>query len=574
MGSEGLLRGLTLARLPDPARVKRQDRRERAIFFISLLGYLPFFVILYLGFTLAWSAVSWGDFWGINVLQILVGLLAVISLELRFSGFLRKRAHLRAQTLLALPLRQAARAANEQTAPVVDGQPEPLSATERAPGMAAWGPLQQPLYGAYEVMRAVGWVAFSLGLLFLLIFALILLVPGSQLDETGWHALVIGAVISGVVWVGGILAVFRARRMPRNFEVRADGWHLEWRHLRWWGASRRITGMAWSEARAFYTFDYKQDTGPARLRGAYRVYVLDAEQTALAWMVAAAPDASETGDGGPDDVCRLVAKYTRLPLRNLSAEVERLADRLEDKPARRRKHAPPSLEVLQRAISDHPLASFKWAYLRYVVLLPLVSFGLFAGAAWGVQTYQSSQYERLLAQVRAHQPLYHDSLAAPTGDWPVQSPSAQDPRGYAYVDHAYQLTGDDFTVALAPPVYGDMAVEVTVRLTGGAQTLGNIWVGLALHMDAQGNGLLFQVNPGGDWSIGTFDDSEFHHSGAIQVIKNRLTVIMRGDEYICYANDQFMGIYHSTQFPAGFAGVFLGSPLTTAAFTDFTIYSV
>jgi hypothetical protein len=455
---------------------------------------------------------------------------------------------------------------------VVAEQPEPLAATEGSLGMAAWGPLQQPLYGAYEVMKVAGWVAFSLGLLFLLIFALVPLIPGSQSDEIAWQGLVICIVISGVVCVGGLFAVFWARRMPRSFEVRADGWRLEWRHLRWWGTSRRITSMAWSEARAFYTFDYKQETGPARLRGAYRVYVLDGEQAALVWMVAAAMDATEPGAGGTDAVCRLIAKYTRLPLRNLSAEVDRLAERLEDKPARRRKHAPPSLEALQQPPSTHPLASFRWPYLRYVVLLPLLIVGLFPGAAWGLQTYQSAQYERLLAQERAHRPLYHDSLATPTGDWPVQRPSAQDPRGYAYVDHVYQLTGGYFTVALAPPVYGDMAVEVTVRLTGGAQTLGNIWVGMVLHMDAQGNGLLFQVNPGGDWSIGTVDDSEFHHSGAVQVSKNRLTVIMRGDEYICFANDHFIGIYHSTQFPAGYAGLFLGSPLTTAAFTDFTIY--
>jgi hypothetical protein len=92
MGSEGLLRGLTMARPPDPAQVKRQDRRERAILFISLLWYLPFFAVVSLGFTLAWSAASWGDFWSINSLQVLSGILAAITVEWRFSDFLRKRA--------------------------------------------------------------------------------------------------------------------------------------------------------------------------------------------------------------------------------------------------------------------------------------------------------------------------------------------------------------------------------------------------------------------------------------------------------------------------------------------------
>ncbi len=568
MDSVGLLQGLIAPRLPDAAQVQRQYRRARLAFFLSLLLFVPVFLFVAFIFASAWSAASWGDFFNSNLLPALGTLWAAITVVDRLSGFLRKAAQRREQALFTVPLREAARAASENVAPLAEEQPE----REARPGMASWGPLMQPLYGAYAVVKAIGLALLIVGLIFLFIFGLALLLAVFGSDASGPRVEIIGSLISGAFCLCTLPIFLWARRMPRTFDVQADDWHLEWRRLRWQGASRQTTRMPWHEARAFSVFTFQQKSGVGKLYGRYRVYVLDGEQTALAWSVRDGRDAVATATAASDAFCRLVASHTRLPLRNISGEVERLAERIERKPVRKKKDVPLSLQALQEPERERPLPPFKWPYLRYVFLLPLALFGLLAGVGWSAQAYQSHQYEALLAQVHTHKPLYHDALSAPTGDWPVQGPNANDPRSYSYVNHAYQLIGDYFTVALAPPFYRDMAVEVTVGIRGGSEKLGDTWLGLALHMDDQGNGLLFQVNPVGYWSIGTFDDSDFHHSNTLNVIKNRLTVIMRGDDYICYANDHFIGLYHSSLYPAGLVGVFLGSPNTIAAFTDFTIY--
>jgi hypothetical protein len=73
--------------------------------------------------------------------------------------------------------------------------------------------------------------------------------------------------------------------------------------------------------------------------------------------------------------------------------------------------------------------------------------------------------------------------------------------------------------------------------------------------------------------------SYIHETGAIHQgfgAANRLAVIMRGSEYICYINGQFVGIYRDAGSQDGPVGLYASSDQSEdapiAAFTDFAIY--
>ena len=51
-----------------------------------------------------------------------------------------------------------------------------------------------------------------------------------------------------------------------------------------------------------------------------------------------------------------------------------------------------------------------------------------------------------------------------------------------------------------------------------------------------------------------------------------MAVVMRGQDYICYVNDQFVGIYQDSGSPNGPIGLDVGIPNDSSAFHDFTIY--
>lgn len=127
-----------------------------------------------------------------------------------------------------------------------------------------------------------------------------------------------------------------------------------------------------------------------------------------------------------------------------------------------------------------------------------------------------------------------------------------------------------------PGIYGDVAVEVTVRLLGQeAPDESYDTFGLLLHNDGfELNGVSFGISPDGIWSIDPTSDV-YASSNAIHTAlgtSNRLTVILRGHQDILYINNQFVGIYQASGPTTGPLGFFAETYTASAAFTDFTIY--
>lgn len=201
---------------------------------------------------------------------------------------------------------------------------------------------------------------------------------------------------------------------------------------------------------------------------------------------------------------------------------------------------------------------------------PLLLAVLFAATAFGLQNYESYFYHTLLAQVQTHKPLYqHAAETFPPYNYYVQG-----------LNHIPFGT----PVFQTPDTYGDSAVEVTVQLTSKESFPGQSTdsLGLLLRGSSTETGIIFQISPNGDWSIGRPSEEEKdtaqtyrHHTSAIHTApgaSNRLAVIMHANQYICFVNDQLLGIYQDSGSPRGPIGFHLDTDTASAAFTDFTIY--
>lgn len=205
----------------------------------------------------------------------------------------------------------------------------------------------------------------------------------------------------------------------------------------------------------------------------------------------------------------------------------------------------------------------------FIGLTPLLLIVVFATTAFGMQTYESFSYNALLGRIHTHHLLYRQALE-------------EFPADYYYVKGRENIPFDA-PAFLAPGSYSDGAVEVTVRLRGqepSSQSADSL--ALLLHSDNTAEGIIFQISPNGDWSIGRRTDEDqdhaqtyLRHSSAIHTAagaSNRLAVIMRGQQYICYVNDQFIGSYQDSGPARGPVGLDVQTQTASVTFTDFTIY--
>ncbi len=397
----------------------------------------------------------------------------------------------------------------------------------------------------------------------------------------------IGLTFGGVALVLLIPCWLVLRRRPRRGEqaqitVDADG--LSWTAIGLLLDARQVR-VSWHELRAFFTC-VGEDSGVE-----HRLYALAAADELFTWEVRG--DSPDDMRERSDLLCRLIATYTDLPLRDISAAVTTLDDvtpraatRWSERIREARTTHAPLAPMDRRVRRDNVRWRFRLAMLSLVALTLLPSLTYLS--IYAAQRYQSHIYADLLAQVHSHAPRYHDALNVPNSDWPLLTPTTDDPGGYGFAHGAYQLGGDTqagYMVALtsnqSSVVDGDMAVEVTVRQYGGPDYLG---VGLALSAHPpDDNPVIFTISPADMWYLHTpaqtselfsFQGKQYVHGQA--GASNRLTLIVRQGEYICYINDHFVGVERAPARHPLSVGVAMlpGTSSMTGVFSDFTVYAL
>lgn len=517
MDDPGIFRGLIISRPPTLEQVQRQNRYMRllVILFVALVCLLPTMFGIQ-GLWQGWQNGRWdASYWNPFLTQVFVPLLLAATTLFSLTAYWWQKANENVKGVASLPLRAAAAAGDQRLAPLAEQQPL----------------LLDPANG---------------------------ITPSSQ----GAHFKPLAAVEQG-----------------KYLNVCVDEQGVEWTGPSWWHpGKRRIT---WNEARAFYTFSYLH-RGRSQSES-QQVYVLDAPATTLAWVAPWPGSGSSTQDRVATlRLKTLIATGSGLPLRDVTKaaeEVEKLATNTEVSMVIREPAAGTIPLSSPPALAPQRLTRPKRSLFPFVGLAPLLLLVLLASTAVGLRTYESSTFNALLAQIQTHQPLFHDALNTPDDFWTVHlspPPLNTAPPNYGYVDGSYQLRGIATPTLTAPGTYGNVAVEVTVRLLG-QQSPDDHYdsFGLLLHNDGfELSGVSFDISPDGIWSIGPLSNV-FAASSAIHTAPgapNRLTVILRGQQDILYINNQFVGLYEASGPTTGPLGFEAETDTASAAFTDFTIY--
>ncbi|HEX6818881.1 MAG TPA: hypothetical protein VF120_10935, partial [Ktedonobacterales bacterium] len=221
----------------------------------------------------------------------------------------------------------------------------------------------------------------------------------------------------------------------------------------------------------------------------------------------------------------------------------------------------------------------------------LLALSLLASGT-GLLTWQPSAYAHQLSVARASTPLLYDPLTSDAGVWPANT---SDPnRSHTFSNGAYTLNSqDDYDVsALERRVIGDGVLQVTLRYTTDFDLN---TAGLILRTDeASHTKLVFVITPSGEWHLyrlaldGQVNswarENQLMYEGVLGPIgaihqglgaTNQLAVLMRGNAYAFFINDQYVGCYRDDGGPTrGYVGMYVGSYGGIASFRDFGVFPV
>ncbi len=239
-------------------------------------------------------------------------------------------------------------------------------------------------------------------------------------------------------------------------------------------------------------------------------------------------------------------------------------------------------------------ARFYWLNVLLMLLVVSGVCGL-----WGLNKYQlAAYYQALPARITAETPLFSDQLISRDYTWDTQMPTTTDSTSAQYLYGGFAMTGGPTGYVNEETMdaqYADAAIAVTARQMGSSDGDG---VGLIARSLANGttesDEIVFYVSPsGGGWSLYHYQpghsdsndnwnyldggDSAAIHEG--DNASNRLLLVLRGTEYLCYINGQFVArdvdsTVTSSSPKFGYPGVFVNDDTTTGVFNDFAVYDL
>ncbi len=278
---------------------------------------------------------------------------------------------------------------------------------------------------------------------------------------------------------------------------------------------------------------------------------------------------------------QIITASSMLPLRDMTSFASDLRAQRNNLPrliAEHRARVLPTAGIERMLPTSQAKRSWQRVVGALVIVLTLAVVVL-GGIA---QITQPSYLAALPARVRAHTPIFSDSLAVPTGTWPVGANTV-------YEAGAYHLRGGQPVFALTNRQYADAVVEVTITSSVGQ-------AGLVVRSDAASRHMLallfvpYDDGTVGYWSLRrcspTIDyldclilspSFQFTTLDAPRFSSNRMMIWMHGNAYRFYINDQFVGSYidAADDIPSqGYVGLcsFYGSK--DVAYTNFVVYPV
>lgn len=567
-----------------------------AILFLNLLAFSML--------NTAWLDGNWHSYWLFAVgpfrFEILFPFLSIAS------SWTATRLRQQPPARRVRELRQAALRGDDDLAPIVQDGPEPFAEVELPAAVEVIPRLRPLILARSNLMLSAGGFAIIFAA-FLTLCAVFSVVFGwSDIALAGKYGDPYGMllVVCFAAFIAAIAALFiygwvlirraplghgRIPRRRRRIDAVVDPWGVRWIFPARPLEEQRI---AWEDARAFYQISYRSYADYAR----HTTYFLDAGDTLLAWkMVSTEWDELLAYN---ERFLRIITTQTGLPLRDLSDAAEEVGKSIVYPKKMTREERAAAARAVREARRNRPRQRPSVALVASCVGA-LALFLLPALVGLRVQAIQRNYYNGIEARVLAQHPIFTDSLVRPDsgGPWlinglpPAKAPSNGHDPSDSYQGGAYQITGGpaQWTVDATPPmVYGDAAVQVTVRQRGNK---GYDGVGLVVREVGSGNAegfVAFWVRPNGEWSLERSYSDAAHPNGTWEWLAgssgdtpvhtglgaaNTVLVVMRGNEFICYVNGEWVAAAHDSAAPAsGKVGVFLDDGANTGIYSDFAVY--
>lgn len=458
---------------------------------------------------------------------------------------------------------------------------------------AAFGSFRRP-------NRALRFDDLALGACLILIgmslasLVVVLLVATPQ--SASWPRVVTlgGAGVGLALCAAGAALLAEAQRLGHRVRIYADEMGLRWERV---FPRRGEVRVAWDAIRAIFVISH------TRGLNRHLACVVDGGGAVLAFDLSSKSASGEVIEA--NRLVKLVLARTDLPLLDQTKLAENLCARRYSPQYRAAYEALTRPSAASRASAvrlPRPLAArqIKWAVASWLLPLLLIPGCVLSGI--GMQHYQQAEYTALLAEARAHTPIYQDALSAPDTDWQAHGPSSGDPNSYTFAHGGYLITpvssassdsnqqNSPFVEVYAPGMYHDAVVEVTLRMAPGGVPYGS--AALALHALSGniGDNLHFGINGDGSWGALDFahcppsptgpDDSTCSYDSSDQAsaihhadwAPNRLTAILRGNQVICFINDVYVGSVVDLGPQSGRLGFGVEGLGVPVVFSDFTIY--
>ncbi|MGZ3679776.1 MAG: hypothetical protein ACXWQR_14660 [Ktedonobacterales bacterium] len=403
----------------------------------------------------------------------------------------------------------------------------------------------------------------------------------------GGLGLMIGVMIWQFIWLIRLAAGPRTR-----LSITTDEQGVRWQR----GKRGHTQRMDWHAVRSFSVMVYEDTSG---LSSRCSTFLVDGGDALLAWTLYSGSGPDEYGESW--QLSRQIVTHSGQLLRDLTPLTASLRV-TRAKPNRLRAIGAPEPLITATVAAKRRLRRI-WLIgvpllivLMAVLFAPPVSSGI-------VRDHQKQYFAGLVPKIHAGKQLYHNALTADDSEWLTLTPGvADDQMSLGVVDGAYQMSAPkgqfaDWTIS---PVFRDMAVEVTMRLSGPATDSSG--AGLVLRSTyAVGNMVVFYVDPfDGSWSLahyvdnGVNSDSSWHtlNDGTSSAIvrgdgaENTLLALARGDVIVLYINGHFVASYSAQDhlndnnydappmIYSGYVGVYDNEGSDMARFNDFTVYAI
>jgi hypothetical protein len=361
----------------------------------------------------------------------------------------------------------------------------------------------------------------------------------------------------------------------------------------WWQRGKKLQLIPW-QSMHFFTY-IRDTTSSQRPNSSEAAYIVWADEGYYIWLQKTHLTLEE--EGAAQTLNSLIVTQAQIPLYDLTQIANELRRNRMDlrRVVAKRKRDGGDVSVLEPLVARWSVVTPRERVLQAarITLAAVLAVPVLAFTFLGIQaqSHQSAYFAELPARIRQQQPIYHNSLTQVDPLWPthvsgndVAFDATFTPQGY----RVHGLANDRFIAVKGPGVYGDAAIAVTVH--PGTSETDMASAGIVVRADANGSqALVLSLGDStddvqvcnlnntriDDGCRPLNDETNRKQRGDVFAGSYRLLVVMHGDSFLLYVDDQLYCTYNDAARLVGSAGgfgLYSSNAVQTVTFSDLAIY--